>query len=153
MIKFLHRKNKHDILNQYHYVKSNQKIKLIQANININNNKLIQQSKIINPLYFYVNLLFNQKAKIKLSKKSIAAFKIRPNIPIGTIHNLHKYILQQFYYIFITTMINNQSVKYTTQKNYQSYNILISFPNYDINNIILNKNNILFNFLGGAHIQ
>ena len=38
MIKFLHRKNKHDILNQYHYVKSNQKIKLIQANININNN-------------------------------------------------------------------------------------------------------------------
>lgn len=153
MIKFLNRKNKHDILNQYHYVKSNQKVKLVQVNINTNNNKLIKQSKIINPLYFYLNSLIGQKSKIKLSKKSIAAFKVRPNMPIGTIHNLHNYILEQFYYIFITTIINTTSINYSVAKNNKSYNILISFPNYDLNNIILNKNNIIYNFLGGSNIQ
>lgn len=155
MIKFLHKKNNHDLLNQYHYIRPLQKTKLVQASFNTTNNKLINNNKIINPLYFFINSLLSRKPQIKVTKKSYAAFKIRPNMNIGTKNHLHKQYLEQFYYTFISTMIHQFNPKFTCHKNGKSYNILVSYPSKDLNNSIVTRNTIdyNFNFLGGAHIQ
>jgi hypothetical protein len=155
MIKFLSKKNNHDLLNQFHYIRPLQKTKLVQASFNTNNNKLINHNKFISPLYFFINSLLSRKPFVKVTKRSYAAFKIRPNMIIGTKNHLHNQYLVQFYYTFISTMINQFKPKFTSHKNGKSYSILISFPSKDLKNSIVTLNTLdsNFNHLGGAHIQ
>ena len=159
MIKNLNRKNTHDLLHQFQWTHPLQKTKLIQTNINTANNRLIKQPKLINPLYFFLTLFLARKPKVKISQKSIASFKVRPNIPLGTKNNLHNYHLNIFYTTFITSLLpifeNENSSKVTTAKNHKSYTILLSYGWNDINNPIVNSGDYLLSypFLDGAHIQ
>jgi len=49
-----------------------------------NLNSLITNPKLLTPLYYTHMNLVGQKPKVKITKTSIASFKIRPNMPIGT---------------------------------------------------------------------
>ena len=176
MIKNLNKKNNHDLLHQFQWIHPLQKTKLIQATVNTANNRLIKQPKLINPLYFCLTLFLNRKPKIKISKNSIAAFKVRPNIPLGTKNHLHKSSLTFFYNTFITSLLpvfntqkynNNYAHASTTRINPSSYEsttfarnthhyiILLSYGWKDINNPIMNSGEYLLSypFLDGAHVQ
>ena len=52
-------------------------------------NELIVNNKLLTPLYYTHLSLIGQKPYIKKSKKSIANFKLRPNMVIGTLTTLH----------------------------------------------------------------
>jgi hypothetical protein len=155
MVKFLHKKNNHDLLNQFHYIRPLQKTKLVQASFNTSNNKIINHTSLQRPLYFFINSLLSRKPFVKVTKRSYAAFKIRPNMTIGTKNHLHNQYLEQFYLTFISTMIHKFKPKFTAHKNGQSYTIFISFPSKDLKNSIVTRNTIdsNYNLLGGAHIQ
>lgn len=174
MIKYLNKKNNHDLLHQFQWIHPSQKTKLIQATVSTANNRLIKQPKLINPLYFCLTLFLNRKPKVKISKKSIAAFKVRPNIPLGTQNHLHQSSLTLFYTTFMTSLLpvfntkNNNHAHANTNgiapspsastsfaKNHKTYVILLSYGWKDINNPILNSGEYLLSypFLDGAHVQ
>ena len=158
MIKYLNKKNTHDSLHQFQWVHPLQKTKLIQSSITTANNRLIKQPKLINPLYLFLTLFLGQKPKINVSKRSIAAFKIRPNIPLGTKNHLHKSSLTLFYSTFVTTLLpvlNQSNSNVTFAKNNKDYTILLSYGWKDMNNPIVSSGDYLltYPFLDGAHVQ
>jgi ribosomal protein L5 len=83
-------------MNNYHYNSitkfqfqgSLEKCKFNNAVIDTSLNSLIVNSKLLLPL-FYLNLnIIGQRPVIKETKKSIANFKVRPNIPMGTLTSM-----------------------------------------------------------------
>jgi len=160
MIHYLNKKNTHDSLHQFQWVHPLQKTKLVQTSVSTANNTLIKQPKLINPLYFFLTLFLSQKPKVKVSNKSIAAFKVRPNIPLGTQNHLHNTSLALFYTTFITALLpifqNTKSNNITFAKNNKNYTVLLSYGWKDINNPITascSEYLLSYPFLGGAHIQ
>lgn len=154
-MKKLIQKNNLDFLHIYSWLKPSEKIKIIQATVQTSNNNLHKNNLYLNDIQFYLTLFLLQKPYIKISKKSNASFKIRPNIPIGTKNHMHKYNLNIFYNRFITSILPyiKQKPKYTSNKiNNYKYHLLVSYGWKQITPV-----NISYNInpykLGGAHIQ
>ena len=150
MISFCNHKNTHDFLHQFHWLKSNQKTKLIQSNINSNFNSLNKNPNLLTPFILYHYFILNQKPYVSISQKSIAAFNVRINNPIACKTHLHKFNLNLFYSIFITSIL--PSYYYKTNFKYDKYlsyyKISISYGFNNIQNPIIDLKS-----LNGAHIQ
>jgi ribosomal protein L5 len=73
-----------DSINKFHFLKHSKKCKFKHITFDTNLNTLITNPKLLTPLYYTHMNLIGQKPKIKTSKTSIASFKIRPNMPVGT---------------------------------------------------------------------
>jgi ribosomal protein L5 len=74
----------HDTLNKFHFLKHPKKCQLKHITFDTNLNSLITNPKLLTPLYYTHLNLIGQKPKIKVAKNSIASFKLRPNMPVGT---------------------------------------------------------------------
>lgn len=73
-----------DSLAKFHFLNHNKKCQFKHITFDTNLNTLITNPKLLTPLYYTHMNLIGQKPKIKITKTSIASFKIRPNMPIGT---------------------------------------------------------------------
>ena len=73
-----------DSLTKFPFLKHPKKFKLKHITFDTNLNSLITNPKLITPLYYTHMNIIGQRPKIKVTKTSIASFKIRPNMPVGT---------------------------------------------------------------------
>jgi hypothetical protein len=131
------------------------KTSVVSVSFNTANNRLIKNQKLINGIHLFTGLFLGLKPKVKVTKKSIAAFKIRPNIGIGTKNELHKYYLQVFYHVFTLTMLPflDFSKKLVIGKKNKNYIIQISYGCKDINSSLVNSVGLNLNYLGGGNIM
>jgi len=79
----------HDSISKFHFQHGLDKCKFDHAVFDTSLNELIVNNKLLTPLYYTHLSLIGQKPYIKKSKKSIANFKLRPNMVIGTLTTLH----------------------------------------------------------------
>ena len=79
----------HDSISKFHFQHGLDKCKFDHAVFDTSLNELIVNNKLLTPLYYTHLSLIGQKPLIKKSKKSIANFKLRPNMVIGTMTTLH----------------------------------------------------------------
>jgi len=80
----------HNSISKFHFQQSLDKCRFKSAVIDTSLNKLILNSKLLLPLY-YVNLnLGGQRPIVKETKKSIASFRVRPNMAMGTLLTLRE---------------------------------------------------------------
>jgi hypothetical protein len=73
-----------DSLTKFHFLKHQKKCRLKHISFDTNLNTLVTNPKLIAPLYYTHMSLIGQRPIIKTSIKSIASFKIRPNMVLGT---------------------------------------------------------------------
>gem|GEM_PF-6731937 len=73
-----------DSITKFHFLNHSKKCKFKHMTFDTNLNSLITNPKLLTPLYYTHMNLVGQKPKVKITKTSIASFKIRPNMPIGT---------------------------------------------------------------------
>jgi ribosomal protein L5 len=79
----------HDSVSKFHFQHGLDKCKFEHGLFDTSLNDLIVNSKLLTPLYYTHLSLIGQKPCSKKSKKSIANFKLRPNMTIGTLTTLH----------------------------------------------------------------
>ena len=84
MLNYLNKRNNKDIMHKFQWLDPRKKVKIENINVNTTYNELIKKPKLINRLFYSNYNWLNQKPKIKISKKPIASFNLRPNTPIGT---------------------------------------------------------------------
>ncbi len=100
----------HNSLTKFHFQHSLEKCSVKSAVIDSSLNKLILNSKLLLPLY-YINLnVTGQRPLVKETKKSIASFRVRPNMVMGTLSTLSagsktfKNFMIQVKYSFLPSM-------------------------------------------------
>jgi len=69
---------------RFSYVNVNQVPKIVKATLNMGVGEAIQNIKVLEAAADELTLISGQKAMINRAKRSIAAFKLRENMPIGT---------------------------------------------------------------------
>ena len=79
----------HDSVSKFHFQHGLAKCKFEHGLFDTSLNSLIVNSKLLTPLYYTHLSLIGQKPCIKKSTKSIANFKLRGNMAIGTLTTLH----------------------------------------------------------------
>ncbi len=72
------------MLEQFSYKNINQVPKLVKATLNMGVGEAIQNIKVLDAAAEELTLIAGQKAIINRAKRSIAAFKLREGMPIGT---------------------------------------------------------------------
>lgn len=79
----------HDSLSKFHFQHGLDRCKFDHAIFDTTLNQLIVNNKLLTPLYYTHLSIVGQKPSVKKSSKSIANFKLRPNMAIGTLTTLH----------------------------------------------------------------
>jgi large subunit ribosomal protein L5 len=72
------------LVEQFSYKNLHQVPKLVKAVLNIGMGEAIQNVKLLDSAAEELTLIAGQKAMINIAKRSIAAFKLREGMPIGT---------------------------------------------------------------------
>jgi|TARA_B110000967_G_scaffold200698_1_gene236877 ribosomal protein L5 len=78
-----------DSLSKFHFQHGLDRCKFDHAIFDTTLNQLIVNNKLLTPLYYTHLSLVGQKPSVKKSTKSIANFKLRANMPVGTLTTLH----------------------------------------------------------------
>jgi ribosomal protein L5 len=136
MLEYLNKRNNKDIIHKFQWIHPLNKIKIKNINVNTTLNELTKKPKLIDRLFYSQYYWLNQKPKIKLSKKPIASFNLRQNIPIGTEvtfrENKNKYSSINTLYIKLLYFIipNMKNVNITLNG---KYNYIISYGLKDLN--------------------
>ena len=79
-----HLKEHNDTINKFHFIKHSKKVTLNKITFDTNLNSLVNNQKLISALYYAHFNLIGQRPQVKTAQNSIASFKIRPNMIIGT---------------------------------------------------------------------
>ena len=96
-----------DLINKYHYLHPLEKPRVVEGSVNTTHNLLVSQPKYLTALYFSMLNIFLQKPAIKQAKKSYASFKLRENMPIGTVTTFHGDMLRNFYNLTLLGVLPN----------------------------------------------
>ena len=151
MLRYTVERNNIDINHKYSWNKNKIEIKSISVNTMLND--LIRKPSKIDNLYFAMYYWLHQKPIIKISKRPISNFKLRPNTIIGTktTFRYKKYnkrsIINTFYVKLIYSII--PLVKNVNKTINKKYNHTISYGVEDIN--------LMYepfpDYIGGGNIQ
>ena len=136
MIEYIEKINNIDIAHKYQWIKGNNKIKLEKISINTNNNDFIGKKKDIGRILYWHMRFLNRKSKIKVSKRSIAAFQLREGDIIGTETILwnkknHYLGVNELYKELVYYLLSHLDKVNIIEKGKYNYTISYGISNYD----------------------